>query len=367
MSRGIVHDANFTGEVSMGKRIALSFFFVVLFLYSCANAEIRREEAESSEAPMSEVHTDQSIDDDSYARTDPDFGGKSIREDEVTNTAEGESQIASEMKSGNAKARMDNITGDIAIAREDEKRRDYENQERLAAEKRRIEEEEQRRREEELRAEERRRAEEKLREEKISAIAARNNYIRQQREYALAFEAYVEEKKRREREERIARVDPERMFFFRKDNEKKMPATLYLTIPEGYTLKLYDLRSSLLTHGYPDWTSKNLPLRGSGGVSINLHSGQSQSSSSSGTPVPLKPEEALNIKEGYHLLLLESQKGDERSLLTFNAGGKVYYITGIYTDGYDYVRVDAESAADDIGHVPEFFRWVPRAIVFNEN
>lgn len=326
--------------------ICSGIFFItfLLFLSGCSSSQ---ESIKS--AP--ELERDRSVDKNVESEKSPIDIASIVSHDELNRQVEEE------------RARKERQTAELERRRLEE--------ERLAEEKRLREEnirrEETRRKEEQ----ERRVAEEKLRRERYAALTARDAYNRQQSEYEQDLGAFLEEKRRREREERISNIDPDRIYFFRRDDDKRMPAILNINIPQGYTLKVYDLQNPLVMNGFPDWTNKNLPLRGSGRV-IDIKNGEIVSSSSVFAQVSPNGQShasvsdfvvALNRQTGNQLPILESNSGSERIPITFYTNNRLYYITGITTDGYDFVRIDAESAADGKGGISEYVRWVPQNII----
>ncbi len=230
---------------------------------------------------------------------------------------------------------------------EERRRKEAEEKLRLQAQERLRREEEERarqRKEEELRI-----AERKHRENMFAARKAREEYLQQQFIYEKQLQVYLEEKRRKEREERLARLDPDGIYFFRRDMNRMMPATVHLTVPEKYKLLLFMIPSPVVMQGYPGWTNRLVPVRGSG-EEVNSQ------------------EEFLQkiySKQGTVAVVLESlENPGKRILPLIQVNGQKYYLTSWYSDGFDFIRVTAETSIIN-GRTGSYAVWAPEKLILD--
>ena len=155
----------------------------------------------------------------------------------------------------------------------------------------------------------------------------------------LRLEKELAEKRKREREERLNRNDPERNMFFRKEVKGKMGDTLRIHAPEGSEVLIAKNDNFMHFYGGVKLQEKNLKVIPVNGEIEDL------------------TEILQNQKGSYVILLQIPDKNDQKKHLYLlevaQQGKQILRILNIYSDGRDLLLVDAEDKKDH----RFFYRW----------
>lgn len=264
---------------------------------------------------------------------------KTREETEREKAATAEIQRQERLKKEEETKRMERIERD----RREKERLEKQKQEAQRLENERLERERQRReREENARLEQERR----LYAAEIKAI--RNEFYARVEAIGRARSAITEEFRRKERAQRIEKEDPERQFFWRREFAEKFGRELTLILPQHRRILLCRQTNAAQFQGFAGIIH---PLRPNFAEMVEITE-------------DAEIQDLLTSKQGNWILLaVDSTRAGLPALTDSNfaplrarLNGDYHYIINIYSNGRDYLRVEAEREVRP-GQSGDYFVW----------
>lgn len=192
--------------------------------------------------------------------------------------------------------------------------------------------------------------------ESVQLRAAYQAFIRESEGVEKLRLAIIQDHRRRMREDRLNREDPDRNFFWRRESAEKFGKILRLIFPAGKRIALFRNPNSLQFQGFGGFVHNFRPELGRGELIA---------------PAERNLTSLILHENGFFILLtLPDSPGtvqpvvreNNYDLLRTRINGELFHIIGIYSDGEDLIRIEAEKEIRS-GESGDYYIWEVDTVV----